>query len=183
MFGSHGYDGTSVEEILDRAGVTAPSLYHHFGNKAGLYCAAANHAFAEIFERILNQAEGDSSGARRIQAVFLAGLEAVREAPDIAPFVHYVRVDSARRPELQDARAGYAPLEKWLASAVQDGLDDGSLTTKCSASVLISIVSFLVSGLSSQVLIDVAEFEERSRQLIAAFDRGGVFGPDARRRR
>lgn len=37
LFAQKGYAATTVREILDAAGVTAPSLYYHFGNKEGLY--------------------------------------------------------------------------------------------------------------------------------------------------
>jgi TetR/AcrR family transcriptional regulator len=37
LFAQKGYAATTVREILFAAGVTAPSLYYHFGNKEGLY--------------------------------------------------------------------------------------------------------------------------------------------------
>ncbi len=37
LFGSNGYEKTSIEQICSEAGVTNGSLYHHFGDKAGLY--------------------------------------------------------------------------------------------------------------------------------------------------
>lgn len=36
LFATHGYDAVGVKEIVDQAGVTKPTLYHHFGNKEGL---------------------------------------------------------------------------------------------------------------------------------------------------
>jgi TetR/AcrR family transcriptional regulator len=36
LFASRGYDAVGVQEIVDAAGVTKPSLYHHFGSKRGL---------------------------------------------------------------------------------------------------------------------------------------------------
>ncbi|HPC87038.1 MAG TPA: TetR/AcrR family transcriptional regulator [Smithellaceae bacterium] len=37
LFARKGYAATSVREILDAAGITAPTLYYYFGNKEGLY--------------------------------------------------------------------------------------------------------------------------------------------------
>ena len=37
LFGRNGYEKTSIEQICSEAGVTNGSLYHHFGDKAGLY--------------------------------------------------------------------------------------------------------------------------------------------------
>ena len=36
LFAAYGYDGVGVQQICDAAGVTKPTLYHHFGNKRGL---------------------------------------------------------------------------------------------------------------------------------------------------
>lgn len=37
LFAQKGYGSTTVREILDVAGITAPSLYYYFGSKEGLY--------------------------------------------------------------------------------------------------------------------------------------------------
>jgi AcrR family transcriptional regulator len=37
----------STRAICDRAGVTAPTLYHHFGSKQGLIDAVLNHGFTQ----------------------------------------------------------------------------------------------------------------------------------------
>jgi TetR/AcrR family transcriptional regulator len=41
LFSRRGYEGTGIQEIVDGAGVTKPSLYYHFGSKQGLLEALA----------------------------------------------------------------------------------------------------------------------------------------------
>ncbi len=36
LFAARGYDAVGVQEIVDAAGVTKPTLYHYFGSKQGL---------------------------------------------------------------------------------------------------------------------------------------------------
>jgi AcrR family transcriptional regulator len=36
LFAERGFDGTSIEEISARAGVSKPVVYEHFGGKEGL---------------------------------------------------------------------------------------------------------------------------------------------------
>ena len=36
LFYSKGYDAAGVQEIVERAGVTKPTLYYYFGSKLGL---------------------------------------------------------------------------------------------------------------------------------------------------
>ena len=37
LFAEKGFEGTSVEEIAAKAGVSKPVVYEHFGGKEGLY--------------------------------------------------------------------------------------------------------------------------------------------------
>jgi TetR/AcrR family transcriptional regulator len=39
LFARKGYEGAGVQEIVAAAGVTKPTLYHHFGSKEGLLAA------------------------------------------------------------------------------------------------------------------------------------------------
>ena len=48
LFGTTGLSEVTVAQILDHSGVKAPTLYHHFGGKEGLYVAWACQAFDSI---------------------------------------------------------------------------------------------------------------------------------------
>jgi AcrR family transcriptional regulator len=45
VLAERGVDGASTREIYNRAGVKAPTLYHHFGDKRGLTDAVVTDAF------------------------------------------------------------------------------------------------------------------------------------------
>src|SRR4051812_13902809 len=50
LFAQRGFDGTSIEAVLERAGVSRGSLYHHFENKEALFEAALDTVEARIGE-------------------------------------------------------------------------------------------------------------------------------------
>ena len=50
LFARSGYQGTSLAEIAERVGVSAPAILHHFGSKAGLLVAV----LADVDERHLD---------------------------------------------------------------------------------------------------------------------------------
>jgi AcrR family transcriptional regulator len=52
LFAEKGYAGTSVREIVEKAGVSKPVLYYYFRNKQGIFQAILDYA-AEEFEHIL----------------------------------------------------------------------------------------------------------------------------------
>ena len=48
LFGRDGYEATSIEAVLQGAGVARGALYHHFDNKTALFDAVLERLIAEI---------------------------------------------------------------------------------------------------------------------------------------
>ena len=81
VFAKRGYEATSVEEIADRAGVSKPIVYEHFGGKEGLYAVVVDREMDYVVRRI---SEAISSGTprERLERAALAFLTYVKEHPD-----------------------------------------------------------------------------------------------------
>lgn len=56
LFGSQGYDATSIEAILEVAGVARGALYHHFVNKTELFDAVLDRETAAIADAVATAA-------------------------------------------------------------------------------------------------------------------------------
>jgi AcrR family transcriptional regulator len=65
LFTEHGYAGAGREDIVAVAGVTRGALYHHFGDKLGLFRAVVEELEAELTEQVAATAdfEGDARNA------------------------------------------------------------------------------------------------------------------------
>lgn len=48
LFGERGYEGTSIEAVLESAGVARGALYHHFATKEALFDAVLERLIADI---------------------------------------------------------------------------------------------------------------------------------------
>ena len=48
LFARRGVDAVGVQEVVDTAGVTKPTLYHHFGSKEGLVKALIGRGFSQL---------------------------------------------------------------------------------------------------------------------------------------
>ena len=70
-FGSRGYDAVAVHELAALADVTIGSLYHHFGNKLGLYDTVR----ADIERRLLDRMEGAVEAGAGIATTLLIGFD------------------------------------------------------------------------------------------------------------
>ena len=56
LFARHGYEAVGVQQIVEGAGVTKPTLYHYFGSKRGLLDALLADGFADFFGALDNAA-------------------------------------------------------------------------------------------------------------------------------
>lgn len=57
-FAERGFDGTSIEEIAARAGVSKPVVYEHFGGKEGLYAVVVDREIQRLLERVTSALTG-----------------------------------------------------------------------------------------------------------------------------
>jgi AcrR family transcriptional regulator len=58
LFGELGYEATSVEAVLQRAGVARGGLYHHFDSKKSLFDAVLDRVVAEVSDQVSAAARG-----------------------------------------------------------------------------------------------------------------------------
>ncbi len=81
IFAKRGYEATSVEEIAERAKISKPIVYEHFGGKEGLYAVIVDREVEHIVSRIVG-AMSTGSPRERLEQAALAFLTYVEERPD-----------------------------------------------------------------------------------------------------
>ncbi|MFI0814832.1 TetR family transcriptional regulator [Streptomyces sp. NPDC021098] len=52
LFAERGFEGTSVEEIAAKAGVSKPVVYEHFGGKEGLYAVVVDREMRRMLDMV-----------------------------------------------------------------------------------------------------------------------------------
>ena len=57
LFASKGYNSVGVQEIVKRAGITKPTLYHYFGSKQGLLENILEKYFKAFIPKVENAAD------------------------------------------------------------------------------------------------------------------------------
>jgi TetR/AcrR family transcriptional regulator len=57
LFARKGYDAVGVQEIVDAAGITKPTLYHYFGSKRGLLDSIIAENMSKFFPQLEETAE------------------------------------------------------------------------------------------------------------------------------
>jgi AcrR family transcriptional regulator len=81
VFAKRGYEAASMEEIAERARVSKPIVYEHFGGKEGLYAVIVDREMDYVVRRIV-EAIGSGSPRERVERASLAFLSYVKDHPD-----------------------------------------------------------------------------------------------------
>jgi AcrR family transcriptional regulator len=68
LFGERGYEGTSIEAILESAGVARGALYHHFPTKEALFDAVLDRLVADIAHTVAGAARRETDPVESLRA-------------------------------------------------------------------------------------------------------------------
>jgi len=82
LFSERGFDGVSIEELADRAGVNKALISYHFRGKRGLYVGILASAFARIAERMMAIEAAAPTARDALHGMLRAFAAMRRERPD-----------------------------------------------------------------------------------------------------
>ncbi len=91
LFGSQGFAGTSIRDIVRRVDMLPGSLYYHFAAKEDLLAAVYEEGVRRISERVAAAIKDQVDPWQRVEAACVAHLEALLEESDYAQVVIRVR--------------------------------------------------------------------------------------------
>ena len=82
-FADKGFDGTSMEEIAARAGVSKPIIYEHFGGKEGLYAVVVDREVSTLLHNLRATLTNPQAGTRQLlEMTTLALLDYIENCPE-----------------------------------------------------------------------------------------------------
>lgn len=83
LFAERGYEGTSVEEIAARAGVSKPVVYEHFGGKEGAYAVVVDRETQTLHNAIRSALTTPNARSRELlERGAMALLDYIENRPD-----------------------------------------------------------------------------------------------------
>lgn len=82
LFAERGFDGTSIEEIAAKAGVSKPVVYEHFGGKEGLYAVVVDREMERLLGMVTAALTGGGHPRDMLEEAALALLEYIEEHTD-----------------------------------------------------------------------------------------------------
>jgi AcrR family transcriptional regulator len=106
-FTEHGYPSTSIDDIIQQAGVARGALYHHFAGKEALFRAVYETVEGEVVSRVMEAAASQASPSEAVRVGLSAFLDACLEPA----FRRIVVLDSVSVLQSKVVELGVEPVE------------------------------------------------------------------------
>jgi len=124
LFSEKGYEGTSIREIIEGAGVTRPVLYYYFENKEDLFKRLVEHKFSELVEEIEHTKHEVKGCANRLKRVIKIAFRLAEENPQAVRLILQVFFSPPQQgPPLDKVRLAhmrFRHLEAIMAAGLED---------------------------------------------------------------
>jgi AcrR family transcriptional regulator len=120
LFAIHGFEGTSVRDIVGRVGMLPGSLYAHFANKEELLAAVYAEGVRRIHAAVEQALAAETEPWARLEAATRAHLDTLLKKSAYAQVVIRVRPEEAPgvRKQLVRLRDGYEQVFRDLVAAL-----------------------------------------------------------------
>ncbi|SNT38873.1 TetR/AcrR family transcriptional regulator [Tropicimonas sediminicola] len=118
-----GFAGTGVAGVVNRAKVSAGTIYVHFENKDEMLRRVYLELKAEFHDRV-TEPRGEPDTRTMIHGMWRAMFDFVREDPKAFLFLEFGNAAGILTPEQKAITDGYA---RDIADLLQRGVDDGTL--------------------------------------------------------
>lgn len=89
LFSKAPYEAVSVLDIVSRANVTKPTLYHHFGSKLGFYQHVFNTYASPFIEQLMALSHYENDLIQNLNQIALTTCEFTRQHPEVYKMIAF----------------------------------------------------------------------------------------------
>lgn len=125
LFSEKGYEGTSIREIIERAGVTRPVLYYYFENKEHLFRRLVESWFAELVEDMDRVQVGVVGYRERLKVLIWNIFEHAEGSPTVVRLIFHTFFAPRHQAPKLDKDALWESRFTRIKSIMQEGVESG----------------------------------------------------------
>lgn len=156
IFLNYGYDGVSMNQLLEQLGMSKGGYYHHFSNKEELAIMVAESMYVNQFDQIIDICKNTDTLREKISQIGDI-VQAYLHAYDVAQFLHSYRFmfqmklkSEAINDRIKDSYSGlYEAVEAMLCQAVESKEIGATVEVKSQALILIALIEGILMLSSS----------------------------------
>jgi AcrR family transcriptional regulator len=136
VFARKGYAAASVREIVEKAGVTKPVLYYHFGSKEGIYKAILDSALRDFDERVEAVEMLTGSASLRLRRLCEEVFRIYERHSDVVRLMHAIDFGPPQGAPFFDFDKALLRLHDGVARLVREGKRTGEFRGNVDAMAL-----------------------------------------------
>lgn len=150
LFSEKGYEGTSIREIIEGAGVTRPVLYYYFTNKEDLFRRLLEPALAEYTKALLSARESYAEVIGRLKAVARATFDFAERNPQAVRLILQLYFSPPKCGPKLDKSIYRLRRFRFLEEIMQDGLDRAELAGGDAQSLALTLIGMMDTFVTSK---------------------------------
>jgi AcrR family transcriptional regulator len=161
VFNERGYDGTGMEELSRRLGITKSAIYHHVSGKDELLDLAVSRALDALFAALDEERDKHDSATARLEHTVRHSVEVlVRELPYVTLLLRVRGNSAVERRALERRRELDHRVADLVSRAAAEGGVRDDIDPRLTSRLLFGTVNSLIEwyrpdgGLSAQTLAD-----------------------------
>ena len=171
LFAKNGLAGVTMADVAGAAGLTAPSIYNHFGSKDALFIATVTDMFDSISAGFRRAVDVDGPWEERVLAVLEIATQLYRDDAVLQRLGGVARLEAGQAPQRFSAiLEAERQVDEVFRDIVRSAVEDGELP----ANINITIAGDLLAGipmLAIARLTDKRTSHKEFREIIETFKR------------
>ena len=161
LFGSRGYEGTSLDAVASAAGVRKQTLLYYFPTKDALLGACVAETSRRVTEALTEALDAETEGSRKAEAVVRTLFAVAEEWPE---FPQFIREASRLGTDVIEAFAAVLePLRIRALAFLANGMLEGSIRRQDPALLLFTLYTAVVGSITEAGVLRAVVGEDRSR--------------------
>jgi AcrR family transcriptional regulator len=148
LFARHGFEGTSVQDIVDAAGVTKGAMYHYYGSKDDLLFEVYHQLLTMQMSHLTDIVKSSGTPEERLRAAAIDVVESSLASLDdmIVFFRSLHMLPDDRQTQVRAERRAYHDVFRGL---VEEGMAAGVFRTEVSADIIVHYFLSAVNQIGS----------------------------------
>jgi len=143
LFAEKGYAGTSVREIVSRAGVTKPVLYYYFNNKEGVYLEILDMAAREQEKMLSDILKKEGTVLERLGYLFNEVYQRLQEHRQLLKMMHHIIFGPPQSAPEYDFIRYHERMVETIKTIYESGVETGEVIDTKPEEAAIMVLSLL----------------------------------------
>lgn len=149
LFASKGYHGTSMNDIVEKSGLSKGAIYGHFESKEQLFLTLQERQLAIDLDQIKLLFSPDDSATEKLKKVLDLVIESTCECPrEVCGIIVEFYVAASRIKSLQPRLENYySTVHGFLTEIIDEGITKGEFNPNIDTETMASIFLAVTNGL------------------------------------